>query len=184
MMGKDLVQQGKTTGPEQTESRIQFTKLNDKRMDRLDKTFRLTEEDLAILKTIKKVQHWIVISEMWCGDAAIALPIINKIAEANSKIKLSILLRDENLEIMDLYLTSETRSIPKIIMLDQELHPIGIWGPRPAEAQQLMNNWKANPEGSKSEVLEQIQRWYLQDQGRQHVNEILGLLTQQEKTSA
>ena len=38
---KELVARGESTGPEQTEQRIEFTKLNASRMRRLDKTIKI-----------------------------------------------------------------------------------------------------------------------------------------------
>lgn len=42
-----------------------------------------------------------MLTEGWCGDAAQNLPVINKIAEENPNINLKLVLRDENLELMD-----------------------------------------------------------------------------------
>ena len=56
-----------------------------------------------------------VITENWCGDSAQNLPYL-KIASCNPLIDFRIILRDDNLDIMDLYLTdNKSRSIPKLI---------------------------------------------------------------------
>ena len=59
---------------------------------------------------------WLVLTEAWCGDAAQSLPIINKMAEVSDNITLRLILRDENLDVMDQFLQNgRSRSIPKLI---------------------------------------------------------------------
>jgi hypothetical protein len=175
-MGKDLVQQGKTTGTQQSERRVAFSKLNDKRMDRLDKTQELLPETIESIKAIRMPQYWVILLELWCGDAAALLPLIEKMAALNNRIRLCILLSDDNPEIMDEYLTDGTRSIPKLILLDGDLQEFGVWGPRPEAAQEIRNAWKAAGGGDKEPMLEEIQRWYLQDKGETAQKEIIALL--------
>lgn len=176
-MGKDLVQQGKTSGPNQDQVLIDFTKLNDKRMDRLDKTQQIEEEVLQQIKAIKQEQYWVVLTELWCGDAAANLPLISKLSDLNNRIRLCILLRDDNLEIMDRYLTNGGRSIPILVILDKDLNELGVWGPRPKEAQEIMEVWKKSGNTDKTAVMEDVQRWYLQDKGISAQKEIAKILT-------
>lgn len=158
-----LLAEGKTTGPNQSESMANYARLNAQRMDRIHKTTSLEPELLQTLATMKP-QHWVVLTEGWCGDAANSVPVMDLVAKASDgKIRLTILLRDENLKIMDQYLTDGGRSIPKLIVLDadtlQELH---AWGPRPEPAQRLMMEHKAHPiEGR--DIYRELQQWYNED---------------------
>src|SRR5690625_5517006 len=90
-------------------------------MLRWEKRFKLDSAQEEAIKEFDQNLIWLVISEGWCGDAAHALPIINKLAEANEKINLLIVLREENLELMDAFLTNEGVSIHKIIVFDHEI---------------------------------------------------------------
>ncbi len=182
-MGKDLIQQGKTTGPEQTEKFHGYSKLNDKRMDRLDKTQELLPETIEFIKSIRMPQYWVMLIELWCGDGAIHLPLIEKMAALNPRIRLCILLRDDNPEVIDEYLTEGTRSIPKLILLDENLEELGVWGPRPAGATKIRDDWKAAGGGDKDAMLENIQRWYLQDKGISVQREVLALLAKKQETT-
>lgn len=175
-MGKDLLQQGKTTGSNHSEFYLQYSRLNDHRMDRLDKSQELTIDTIDFIKSIRMPQYWVVLTELWCGDAAIHLPLIEKMAALNSRIRLCILLRDDNTEVMDEYLTDGSRSIPKLILLDENLEEFAHWGPRPAGAQAIMHEWKNAGGGDKTTMLEAIQHWYMRDKGLSTQKEILDLL--------
>ena len=109
---------------------------------------------------------WLIITEGWCGDAAQNIPIIEKIASENSNIETRYVLRDENLQLMDLYLTNSARSIPKLIALDAEtLEEIGTWGPRPQIAMDLFIEMR-NKGMEKPLQMENLQRWYLADKNQ------------------
>lgn len=159
----DLLLEGKTTGPNQSEAMYGYGKLNRQRMYRLEKTVEISEPLKAKVRAVTSKWTWLVITEGWCGDAAQNIPIIEKIAAENANIETRYILRDENLELMDQYLTNGARSIPKLIALDTEtLDDLGTWGPRPQEAMDLFLKLRA--EGiEKPLITESIQRWYIQD---------------------
>ncbi|MEM7514728.1 MAG: thioredoxin family protein [Bacteroidota bacterium] len=162
-----LKEEGKTSGPEQKEDLIYFTGLNAQRMKRLDKTFRLLPDILPTLRGLEKSYIWLVITESWCGDAAQSLPILNALSKQTENIKMLTVLRDENPELMDAFLTNGTRSIPKLIIIEEESGTVaGTWGPRPAEAQDLVMAYKADP-GDEAYVDFQarLQIWYTKDKG-------------------
>ncbi len=74
------------------------------------------------------------------------------IANHNENIKIRYILRDENPEVMDDYLTNGGRSIPKLVALEEDtLEEQFTWGPRPQEVQQKMLDYKANPESMSAE---------------------------------
>jgi hypothetical protein len=58
---------------------------------------------------------WLVITEGWCGDAASNVPLLNAAEkEMTEKIKLRLVLRDSNTELMDANLTDAGRSNTQI----------------------------------------------------------------------
>ncbi len=166
----------KTTGHEQTEERIEFTKLNASRMRRLDKTIKLSEEAISIFKNASK-QHWLVLSESWCGDAAQTLPILNKIAEASPAIEMKILLRDENLELMNAFLTNGAQAIPKLIMLNHQLEVNNIWGARSKVATQLVRDYKREFGSIDAEFKKGLQIWYNKDKGNSIISDLLEIVS-------
>jgi hypothetical protein len=174
----DLLKEGKSTAVEQTEERTHYSELNEARMHRLDKTIKITEENSVKLKTLNKSYLWIVLTESWCGDAAQILPILNKmVLEANQKIELKLVLRDENTALMDHFLTNKAKAIPKLILIDKATGSVvDDWGPRPKGAIDLMESYKEKfgiiDETAKTE----LQLWYLHDKGVSTQNEIIQLL--------
>jgi hypothetical protein len=150
-------------------------KLNQHRSNRIYKHYEVSDEVSEEISKIDEKQIWMVITENWCGDSAQSLPYIAKIASLNNNIDLRIVLRDSHPEIMDLYLTNGTRSIPKMVGFDMEGNAKFKWGPRPEEAQKLMNQWKA--EGVvKPELYEKLHLWYSKDKGKNIEKEILQLV--------
>jgi hypothetical protein len=150
----DLLAEGKTTGPNQDEFYLKIAKLNQRRMDRLDRRTALSPELDSTVKKVKKSYILLVLTEGWCGDAAQILPILNKAAEVSSNLDLQLIFRDEHLDLMDLYLTDNGRSIPKVVVLDAETKEVvADWGPRPAHAQQLSMEYKYLPEPKPSGTL-------------------------------
>ncbi len=156
----DLVDKKQTTGPNQSEDYAAYTRLNLIRMQRLDKTVEIGNELTELVKEIKSPQRWYVLLEGWCGDAAQSVPVIAKLATLNDHIELHLLLRDEHPVIMDQYLTNGGRSIPKLIGLDENGEELFVWGPRPAEAQALYDEFKLNPERGFVKFAEELQLWY------------------------
>lgn len=174
-MVENLVKEGKSTGENQTEVLSNHTLLNHKRMKRWDKTFK-TNVDIAH-KAAKKTT-WMVLTESWCGDAAHSMPIMNKIAEQNPNITFKVLLRDENLELMNRFLTNGTLSIPKLIMVDDETgEVVGDWGSRPSMANEMVENYKEQHGKLTTEFKEELQVWYNKDKGQNTVDDLVKLLT-------
>ncbi len=150
-------------------------KLNFARRTRVEKQFVPSDELIEAVNKISKPQLRVVLTESWCGDSAQNLPVLTKISELSENIELRILLRDSNLEIMDQYLTNGTRSIPKLIVFDEEGNELFRWGARPAAAQQLINDLKEKGL-QKNEWLIELHKWYANNRGKEIEKELLKLL--------
>ncbi len=160
-----LLADGKTTGSDHSDARVGFTRLNRQRMNRLEKTVLVTDQLRTAAANIERPMIWLTITEGWCGDAAQNVPVLEKIASVSDKIETRYILRDENPELMDQFLTSGSRSIPKLIALDAAtLEVIGTWGPRPAAAQKLHIELKEKGV-EKAAINEELQRLYNADKG-------------------
>lgn len=172
----DLLEEGKSTGPSQSDSLLNYSTLNDRRMKRLDKTIKLSEDTITTAKEVKDPVTWLVLTEGWCGDAAQTLPIINKIANESSQIDLKIVLRDENEDLMNQFLTNGGKSIPKLIALDKNNDVIDSWGPRPSIPTKMVADYKKEHGQLDADFKKDLQVWYNKDKGQNTQKDMLRLL--------
>ncbi len=174
----DLLREGKSTAVDQTEELTHYSELNEARMRRLDKTMKISEENSAKLKTLNKSYIWLVLTESWCGDAAQILPIFNKMAmESVDKIEMKLVLRDENEELMNHFLTNNGKAIPKLLIIDKATGSVvNDWGPRPQAAINLIEKYKKKFGVIDETLKTELQMWYLHDKGVSTKNEIMQLL--------
>ena len=174
---KMLVENNSTTGFDKSEAMVNYTMLNDRRMKRWDKTVKVSDKNKSRLANFSGDVTWFVITESWCGDAANVMPVINKIAELHDGIDLKLVLRDENDELMNLFLTNGGKAIPKLLMIDNTTgQVIDTFGPRPSKATKLVNKYKQEHGKLTPEFKEDLQRWYNADKGQNAVEDLLQLL--------
>jgi len=173
---KTLLTQEKSTGLVQSDDLLNFSILNDKRMDRLDKTIKISEDTKTSIINLKNNFTFLVIAEGWCGDAAQIMPILNKIAESSTKIELKIVLRDENPELMNEFLTNGGKAIPKTIIVDNNNNVINSWGPRPSIATQMVKDYKDENGSLDAEFKKNLQIWYNKDKGTNTQEDLVKLL--------
>ena len=171
-----LANEGGTTGDDQSQAMIDYTKLNFSRIKRILKTTDAIPEITETLACFNEKITWLVIAESWCGDAAQNVPVMQIMAEVNPNITVRVILRDENPELMNQYLTNGGKSIPKLICLDENLNELGTWGPRPQFLQDWLKKEKANPTMEMSALKEQFQVWYTKDKGQTLQKEMLLLM--------
>jgi thiol-disulfide isomerase/thioredoxin len=172
----ELLAEGKVTGDVQSQELLDYSKLNQARMDRLQKTLALDETVGQVLNSLKNEYTWVVISEGWCGDAAQLLPIFNLMADNTPNVNLAVVLRDANPELMNRFLTNGARAVPKLIVLDSGNNVRGIWGPRPMGAAQLIAEYKAAKGVIDETAKTQLQMWYLHDKGLSTQREVAELM--------
>ena len=173
-----LVAEGRTSGADQSEDMVAYTKLNQARTVRVEKTVKLSAETVEALKAAPAMT-WLVITEPWCGDSSQIVPLLQLMAEAAPRITLRILLRDKNLELMDRYLTGGARGIPKLIAFNAEGQELFTYGPRPATAQEIVMGNKALPaeqQLAKEDLYAKVHAWYAADKGRTVQQELVALL--------
>jgi hypothetical protein len=144
--------------PYDDEHYINYTRLNQARMKRWDKHLELNEALVDLIKSLTQPQHWIIITEPWCGDAAHIIPFLMRLIQHNLLISYELQLRDSPPYLIESYLTNGTsKSIPKL-------------------AQALfyaLRDRKADAEESKIA----LQNWYNNDKGVSLCQELLELFT-------
>ena len=155
--------------------KLEFTKLNLHRTNRIMRTYKVADDLKAMLQSIDEPQIWMVLTEPWCGDSAQCLPQITVMTDLNPNIDLRMILRDENLDIMDEYLTNGGRSIPRLVIFDKKGQDLASWGPRPAEAQVVFKESKESGM-EKADILKNLHLFYGRNRGAALESEFLVLL--------
>ncbi|EZH74837.1 thioredoxin [Aquimarina atlantica] len=173
----DLLTENKSTGHEQSEALTNYSMLNDRRMKRWDKTLKIDESISTSFSNADLNVTWVVLTEGWCGDAAHVLPVLNKLAELNDGIDLKIISRDDHDKLMNNFLTNGGKSIPKLIVYDnQNKEVLNSWGPRPSVATQMVNDYKERHGSLDPEFKQDLQVWYNKDKGANIAEDLASLL--------
>jgi hypothetical protein len=132
------------------------------------------EEYLERAAAVPGKWHLLVLSEDWCGDAVNTVPVVAKLVALSPNLELRVLPRDENLDLMDAHLTGTSRSIPVVILLDEEYRERAWWGPRPTALQNSVSGeWQLL---EKSTRYREARTWYARDRGRTTLEEVVSML--------
>lgn len=177
-----LLAKGQTTGSDDSEAMLNYSKLNVHRMHRVDKTSTLNTDLVEAIDHLNGKYKLLVITEGWCGDAAQIIPVFNKIALVSpDKFDLRFVLRDQNLPLIDAHLTDGGRAIPVLLVLnDRADQVLASWAPRPQALQILLKEWKK--EITEMPLLaEKLHGWYAKDRTQTtqaELTKLLGTLAQ------
>lgn len=144
------------------------------RMNRMSKIYQPDEEQLKTLAEKKFKGKILIIAEPWCGDASQALPVVHSFF---SGYEIRITYRDQTPSLIDDFLSNGSKSIPKIIFLDENFKVISSWGPRPAYGHELFMKHKADPGTyTEEELHNDLQVYYAKNKGIDTIQEILALI--------
>jgi len=161
-MVDDLLAQGLSTGDNNSPEMVEYAKLNQARMQRLEKHTQILTEELQTVSSLPSGLRVLVIAEGWCGDAAQVCPPAELLFQ-ELNIETRYVLRDKDTTLIDMFLTNGGRSIPVFIAMDEAGNAIGEkWGPRPVALQELRAGWVAEglPFEKQAELLH---GWYARD---------------------
>ena len=173
-----LVLENRTTGANQSEAYLEYTRMCLQRMRRWDKTAKVSHQMESLVRSISEAQVWLIITEAWCGDGSQSIPFLAKLADLNPLIDLKIIMRDENPEIMDAYLTNGARSIPKLVAFTKDLKvELFTWGPKPEYLIKRHKEYKHDAQGKPyKEFLEEIHLWYARNKNQDLEAELFPLI--------
>jgi hypothetical protein len=172
---QSIIDSPNPSAPYDNPAYFDYAKLNWSRMNRWLKVGNLSDEIKETLSKIDIAQHWVVITEPWCGDAAHIVPFFQLITLWNPLIEIDYQLRDSEPFLINNYLTGQSKSIPKLVIRNEKDQDLAVWGPRPAECQLLYSRLiaeQADFETTKTE----LQKWYNHDKGKLILEELNALL--------
>ena len=112
-------------------------------------SFELPKDEEFFQDIQKKQLRVIVLAEPWCGHCMLNIPILLHFAKA-TQMDVRFLLRDENLELMDQYLTNGNRTIPIFIFINQNGEEVAKWGPMAEKTRNILapHREKLPPKGT------------------------------------
>ena len=94
--------------------------------------------------------------------------IVRKIAEA-ANLDIHTVYRDENLELMDQYLTNGGRSIPVYLLLNKDGEVISKWGPRAEMVQKFVMEGRAKFPDKEDPAFEDIQKKFYEQMTQEFI---------------
>lgn len=142
------------------------------------KKFDPNQNELSLIRSLGDMKL-LVITEPWCGDSLASLPVLIKMGEINTKWEVRILLRDENTDLMDKFLTNGGRAIPVFLFLADGGSLISRWGPRPGKLQAIFEGHRdkiKSGEIDRKEVYLKLRKFYAVDRGNEIMNTIVDML--------
>ena len=154
--------------PEYTEYYV----LNKRRIERLLKTYKpeTAQKELFSAKNFKG--KFLIITEGWCGDAAQSLPVIHQFFKDD--VEMRYILRDRHPDLMDMFLTNGSKSIPIVIIMDEDNNVLNHWGPRPEFGNELLRRFKEHEDTyPKEQFIQDVQTAYNKDKGHSIIAEVL-----------
>lgn len=156
---------------EEEKTYLSYYDLGLTRMNRVNKTYKPQPELLEQLDSKNFKGKILIISEGWCGDAVMIVPVIHYFFEGKAEVKITY--RDQN-DLIDSYLTNGAKSIPIVILLDENFEEISHWGPRPEFGMELLKKFKSNPETYNADDFHnELQIYYTKNKGLDIITEML-----------
>lgn len=163
--------------------RLHYLKYNWDRQQVVHDAYDPSDDLRDAVHAIEAPQVWMVLTEPWCGDSAYNLPVLAEAAALSDTVTLRILLRDDNLDVMDQYLTGSSRSIPKLVAFSEDGKELFTWGPRAEEASSLFAKLRAK-EMEKEEMIQHLLQHYEEGAWREVDDELAALLRDEVATNA
>ena len=94
----------------------------------------------------------------------------------NHNITFKLVLRDENLDLMERYKINGANAIPIVVAISNNKQ-LWHWGPRPVEAQKLIVELKKEHNMVTDEVKTKLHGWYAKNKTIQLQQELLQLVS-------
>ena len=91
---------------------------------------QLTESQKKLLGGFVRQMNVLVISGIWCGDCVQQCPLIQRIAEGNSRINLRLLDRDQNRDLMEKLRMNAGDRVPVALLMAEDFELCGVYGDR------------------------------------------------------
>src|SRR5947199_4410130 len=103
----------------------------------------LSPRDRELLSHAHQARHALVMTEDWCGDSLLNVPILAHIVAAVPGMDLRIFPRALSPELDAYYQARGITHIPVFTFLDADFHELATWVERPQQANDRLAAWNA-----------------------------------------
>jgi hypothetical protein len=103
----------------------------------------LPDADCAELARLTRPLHALVLTEDWCPDSLMNVPILARVVEAAPGMDMRIFIRSMFPDLKAYYQARGVGCIPVFTFLDADFREIGTWLERPQAAHARLQEWKA-----------------------------------------
>jgi thiol-disulfide isomerase/thioredoxin len=102
-----------------------------RRWARAHEAARLTPAQAQLVAGFVREMKLLVVSGLWCGDCVEQCPLLARIAEANARIDLRFLDRDEHKDLSGQLRINGGDRVPVALFLAEDFEPCAVYGDRP-----------------------------------------------------
>ncbi|MHB0988664.1 MAG: thioredoxin family protein [Bellilinea sp.] len=117
--------------------------VNQAAMQRRYQLVRLTAEEKSRLANLKIARRILVMTEEWCSDCLMNLPILARLAESAPAAEIRFFIRKDWPDLRVYFNERDIYSLPTVQIMDDQFVPLGVWVERPQAAHQRLAQWKA-----------------------------------------
>jgi len=171
--------------------------VNQALLQRRYSTLDLTETEKLRLGELTAPRKLLVMTEEWCSDCLMNLPILTRLAEASGKLEVRFFVRKDWPHLRSYFNSRDIYSLPTLQIMDDAFIPLAVWVERPQAAHKSLAAWKeAHPEvehtrrradltsEEKRELMREIneklvfemEEWYAQSLQSETVREVIEIL--------
>ncbi len=148
---------------------------NRQKMEASRASLALTPQTEGFLRGLARPVHVVAIAEDWCGDVVRHVPVLQRLADTASNLKVRYLRRDQHPNVFVRFLTNGGEAVPKFVFLSEAFVECGSWGPMPEPHRELIARGKAA--GDVAAARAKVHSLYEADPGfRQAIAELLRLI--------
>jgi len=113
-----------------------------KEMQQRVNDIRITSAEFQKLKDFNPVRKILVVTEAWCMDSLMNVPVIAKIVETSPNITMKIIFRHEHPGLSQYFSDQGYDNIPLCWVMHEEFSFCGAWVERPQSAYRKLDAWK------------------------------------------
>ena len=103
----------------------------------------LRRADREAMARLTHVRHALAMTEAWCGDSMLNVPILAQVAAAAPNLDLRLFLRSQSPALDAYYQARGITHIPVFAFLDADYRLLATWVERPQAAHERLQAWYA-----------------------------------------